>query len=204
MERKVKSPETHEMAEMTALFALGALGQHEARALESSIAEGDAELRSLTGTFEMVVAALGLAAPERTPPPSLRGRLLGSLQVTHASIEPAPQSVEQYPQEFHIVRAADGAWEEFGERVFIKQLFVNQARGTTTSLLRILPGGRVPAHRHSGIEEIFVIDGDCQINSESLGPGDYRCAPAGSADRSLTSEHGTTVLVLGPSALELL
>lgn len=201
MERKVANPET---GEMTALFALGALGQHEARALESLIAEGDSELGSLIGDFEKVVAVLAFAVPEGTPPPSLRGRLLGSLHETGASIDAAPRGVGQHQQEFRIVRASDQAWEEFADGVFIKYLFVNRARGTTTSLLRILPGGRIPAHRHSGIEEIFVIDGDCQINSESLGPGDYRCAQAGSADRTLTSEHGATVLVLGPSALELL
>jgi anti-sigma factor ChrR (cupin superfamily) len=106
--------------------------------------------------------------------------------------------------EFLTVRSTEGEWKEFSDGVMIKQLYVNQARSTMTFLLRVSAGASVPAHRHPSIEEIFVIEGNCRVNSEILAPGDYRCAPPGSIDRVLTSELGATVLVVGPIDCELL
>ena len=194
MPRNLTEPEIHEWA---ALHSLGSLGQHEARAMRSLLSAGEGALEHSVRDFDRVVAAIGLAVPEVEPPPSLREKLLASTGETEASEKTGTKP-------FSIVRASEEGWKRIAELVFMKELFVNSARGTTTCLLRILPGGSVPAHRHSTIEEIFVIEGDCQINAELLGPGDYRCAQPGTADRSLTSERGTTVLLSGSCSLELL
>ena len=67
------------LSERAALYALGALNQHEARAFEEHIEEGcpvcEAELRP----FESVVATIGFAAPEAEPPRDARDKLLASL-----------------------------------------------------------------------------------------------------------------------------
>jgi hypothetical protein len=68
-------PAEIDIQERTALHALGALGQHEARALESMLlvdTEATAELK----LFEGVVALVGLAAPDARPPSAMRSRLL--------------------------------------------------------------------------------------------------------------------------------
>ncbi len=185
-----------DIQEQAALYALGALGQNEARALDELIARGSPDNLARLKAFEDVVAVLGLGSPPIDPSPEVRHRLLEEVSTTQAE---APSAAD-----FAIIRADDSGWSQIAQGVLMKELFVNKARGTTTFLLRIQPGGKVPAHRHTSIEEIFVIEGQCHINSEILHPGDYRCAQAGTADRLLTSEKGTTVLVMGPSRVELL
>ena len=197
-----QQPAEIDIQERAALHALGALSQHEARALESmhfADSAGAAELR----VFERIVDLLALAAPDASPPPDIRLRLLGlveGLQPTQSSevTEGAPGG-----DQFLTVRSTQGEWKEFSDGVMIKQLYVNQARATTTFLLRVAPGASVPAHRHPSIEEFFVIEGNCQVNSEILAPGDYRCALPGSIDRVITSELGATVLIVGPIDCQL-
>ncbi len=202
MGQKFIDSEIHEQA---ALFALGALGQHEARATEAMIEESASpELLELVESLRSVVGWMGLGAQPVEPSAALRLRLLAGVQPPETTHRDAPLENSGQTAEFIVVRESEEGWKHFAEGVFFKELFVNRQRGTTTTLLRILPGGRVPAHRHSSIEEIFVVKGDCQINNDTLGPGDYRCAQAGTSDRILTSKRGTTVLVVGPTALELL
>jgi len=192
-----------EIQERAALHALGALGQHEARALESMLFADNAAAAELR-VFERIVALLALAAPDASPSSDMRSRLLGlvaDLQVTQSS--EVTEGVLDGDQ-FLTVRSTQGEWKEFSDGVMIKQLYVNQARATTTFLLRVAPGASVPAHRHPSIEEFFVIEGNCQVNSEILAPGDYRCALPGSIDRVITSELGATVLIVGPIDCQLL
>lgn len=184
-----------DIQEQAALYALGALGQNEARALDALIAKGSPDNQARLRAFEEVVELLGLGAPPIAPSPEVRQRLLD---------ESAPKEENPSAADFTIIRGNDSGWSPMADGVFMKELFVNKARGTTTFLLRIEPGGKVPPHRHNSIEEIFVLEGQCYINSEILQPGDYRCAQAGTADHLLTSENGTTVLVIGPSRVELL
>ena len=198
-------PAEIDIEERTALHALGALGQHEARALETMLlvdTQGAAELKF----FEGVVALIGLAAPDASPPPEIRSRLLGHVENLQATppAEVTEESESLKNDEFLTVRSTEGEWKEFSDGVMIKQLYVNQARATMTFLLRVSAGASVPAHRHPSMEEIFVVEGNCRVNSEILAPGDYRCALPGSIDRVITSELGATVLVVGPIDCELL
>ena len=64
---------------MAALYALGALTQHEARATESYLAEPRNGLAEEFAAFETVTANLAFAAAEQTPPPGLRQSLLASI-----------------------------------------------------------------------------------------------------------------------------
>ena len=196
-------PAEIDIQERAALHALGALGQHEARALESMLfadSSGASDLK----VFERIVALIGLAAPDARPPSEIRSRLLGL--VANLQRTPSAEVPEDPPKrdEFLTVRSTEGEWKEFSDGVMIKELYVYQARATMTFLLRVSAGAMVPAHRHPSIEEFFVIEGHCRVNSEILAPGDYRCALPGSIDRIITSELGATVLVVGPIDCEVL
>jgi anti-sigma-K factor RskA len=73
------SAATDETREQAALYALGALSQHEARSFEVHIREGcpvcEADLRG----FDNVVGALGLGPPQTSPPTYLRDLLVARI-----------------------------------------------------------------------------------------------------------------------------
>jgi quercetin dioxygenase-like cupin family protein len=74
----------------------------------------------------------------------------------------------------------------------------------TTSLVRMLPGTRLPMHRHKGVEQFFVLEGDCHVHDEVLGPGDYHRAEAGSIHESTYTESGTLFLLIAPPDYEII
>lgn len=75
--------------EHAALHACGLLEPHEARAFEAAMAT-DAELRALVDELQSGAASMALCAPEKSPSPELRARILDSIA--------APQKVIRFPR----------------------------------------------------------------------------------------------------------
>jgi anti-sigma factor ChrR (cupin superfamily) len=188
---KYHSSET-EIEGQAALYALGALSQDEARAFETHLAGGCEMCNANLESFQTVAGKLVFGALEEHPPLRARARLFAEL----AEEATAKQSLT--------VRLDAGEWKEITDGAFVKRLFVDRAKNTVTSLYKLLPGARLPAHRHIGIEECIVIEGDYHINDEVLGPGDYHCALPGSIDRTLYTVGGTLFLIVAPEKCELL
>jgi anti-sigma factor ChrR (cupin superfamily) len=182
-----------QLQEQVALYALGALGQHEARAVERHLAEGcevcSAELRQ----FESVVDVLGFGAAVETPPATVRDKLVAAI-AADAPPNASPSLKEALKN--YTLRADEGQWNEIAPGFFRKHLFSDQSRGTETTLLKLLPGIKLPHHRHLGIEECLVIEGDFHIGGEEFGAGDYRCAMPGSIDDTGFSKNGTLLLIV--------
>ncbi len=194
-----------ETQECAALYALGALSQHEARAFDDHLAEGceacEAELKG----FEAVVSTLVYDACEATPPPTAREKLLARLAETKDARPPvATQPAQDAASQTVIVRAGEGEWQIMSEGVLFKQLFVDPTRNTVTTLVRMQPGSRIPKHRHRGIEECYVIEGDACTNNETLNAGDYTCAMAGSVHHPISSVNGALLLLVSPESYEVL
>jgi quercetin dioxygenase-like cupin family protein len=183
--------------ERAALYALGALSQSEARAYE---AEATAHDIPLARDFASVVPWLAFAAPAATPPRSLRAHLLAR---TEAETGPSSPSASG-SSGFQTIHADEGSWEPCFPGSWIKPLYTNESRGTRTFLLRIEPGGVIPAHHHLSVEEFYVIAGQCRINDEDLQQGDYRVALPGTTDQTITTENGALVLIVGPTGFEML
>jgi anti-sigma factor ChrR (cupin superfamily) len=191
--------------EQAAMYALGMLSQWEARAFDHYLAEGPTGYAEELVAFDAVVAELALGAGEQAPAASVRDRLLACVageakQQEQGRVEKAPAP----PSQSRSVRLNEGKWSQFADGVFIKTLFVDQGRGTITSLVKLEPGARFPPHRHLGIEESIIIEGDCHVNGQVLRPGDYRCADAGTIDSDLTTEHGTVFMIVAPKEVEIL
>lgn len=187
-----------QIREVAALYALGALPEAEAREFEKYLAAGGQPGQDELTAFSKVVGRIGIGAPPQAPPPQLRARLLAELDEEKQRGESAKEigSVT--------VRHHEGQWKECGPGVFIKHLFTDKARGTMTALYKLLPGGRLPRHGHSGAEECLVVEGDFHANNEVYGPGDYRCALPGSIDADLYTEGGAVLLIIGPEHYEML
>ena len=73
-----------------------------------------------------------------------------------------------------------------------------------TSLVRIQPGGRYPAHRHHGAEQSWVIEGSCRIGSVSIRAGDFAVAAAGTVHDVLESDEGCVLLIVSSARDEIL
>jgi anti-sigma factor ChrR (cupin superfamily) len=190
------------MQEMMALYALGALAEDEAWALENHLAENRNGLAEDLKAFETVAAHLAFAAPEQTPPLELRQNLLALV-----AQEAAPSAKEIFslpitsaPQcsQFFSLHANEGEWQEFGPGMSAKTLFADQSRGIVTSLVRMMPGTALPPHKHLGEEQLYILEGDCYIHDIKLGPGDFYHASAGSIHKSTYTVGGTTFLLIAP------
>lgn len=199
-----------EICGSAALYALGALEGEEARAFEAHLEEGcdacAAELRE----FESVVGNLGLAAPEAEPPGTARERLLGRLAAGGSS-EPeekkgagADPSRSLCDEGFLVVRAGEGQWLPTGDAgVSFKLLYTDRERGTFTTLVRMEAGAHIRAHRHLGVEQCLVIEGDLRAGGVEMGAGDFNCSLPGSVHEEISTTSGALFLIVGPERYEV-
>jgi len=186
----------HQMIDFAAGYALGALTQHETRAFEEHIAEGCRICGAEVESFELTASALGFAASEATPPENVRAELLIRLNGMERS---APRS-----QDFISIHASEGQWQEVQAGVMLKQLYVDHRSGIATSLVKMLPGTSLPPHSHAGPEQLYVLEGDCHVRGQRLGPGDYHRAETGSIHESTYTVDGTLFLLVAPERYDVL
>ncbi|HKS43255.1 MAG TPA: cupin domain-containing protein [Blastocatellia bacterium] len=191
-----------EMREKTALYALGALSQHEAHIFEEHIAEGCDFCHAELGAFEQVVNAIALDAGEEEPSPDVRDKLIAAINDTSNGNDSKPAKAKRSEQKTVSIRSNDGKWMEAQEGIFCKPLYFDKASGMATSLVRMGPGTSLTAHKHEGVEQFFILEGDCNVCGEILGPGDYHRAPAGTIHESTSTVNGTMFLLVAPLQYE--
>ena len=162
-----------EAAGRAALYALGALDSEEAREFEEHLARGCEACAAELREFETVAADLGLAAPEAEPPSGVRARLLA-----HAS-EDRGGGVSGVAPGFLVVRAGEGRWLPTDDAgVSFKLLFSDRERGTITTLVRMEAGSRIRSHRHLGVEQCLVLEGDVRSGHVGMKAGfQLSCRP---------------------------
>ncbi len=182
-----------ECFELAPLYAAGALEPERASALEEHLRSGCpaclAEVRALKDT----AAELAYALPPRQPRAGLRTRLMDR-------IAPPPQASLRV-----LVRANRIEWRPAGvPGVMMKRLFVDKATGSVTSLLKVEPGAVYPAHRHAGLEQTYVLDGDVIFNDHELDTGDYEAALAATDHSSVTTREGCLLLLINNQHDEVL
>jgi predicted ChrR family anti-sigma factor len=206
-----------ELKANAALYALGALDAHEASAFEEHVAACPscaAELRE----FEAVASNLGLAAAEVVPPAGVRARLLAlaneeatdrheESDAAHSSEADATAegpNPRRDPAGFLVVRACEGEWRATeDEGVSYKLLFADRERGTYTTLLKMEAGSRIPSHRHLGVEQCLVIEGDVRSGLIEMTAGDFNCSLPGSVHEELVTEKGALLLLVSPENYEV-
>lgn len=87
---------TEEKQEQAALYALGALSQHEARTFEAQLRDGDVQAETELESFEKVVGAMGYAAEPVEPPAYVLDVLTARLKKEPQM--PAPLQTLQFPE----------------------------------------------------------------------------------------------------------
>ena len=87
-------------------------------------------------------------------------------------------------------------WEEPAPGIFCKLLATDPHRNRVSMLVRLAPGVDYPPHRHAGVEELHLLDGELWINDRKLYPGDFNRAEPGTADTRVWSETGCTCVLI--------
>lgn len=183
-----------EIQTQAALYALGALTQHEARAFETHLAKASSAHAKELRAFESVVAALGFGAPEVEPPAHLCERLFEQL----ADAPPPQRATRAAPPPFITTRFDEIEWQRYAPGLYAKELFKDPQAHTVTTLFKFEPGTIVPRHSHGGFEQCLILQGDFIANGETFGPGDYHCATPGSTHELITTKGGAIVLIVAP------
>jgi anti-sigma factor ChrR (cupin superfamily) len=136
---------------------------------------------ALLETLLQALAPAELSADRRV---TLRTRVLQQARKT----PPAGTSTQ---------RSLEGGWQEWLPRVQVKVLRIDAHAGNQTVLLRMQPGGIIPAHRHAQPEEFVVLEGECDVGTHRLCAGDSHMANAGSWHDAVTTRVGVLVYLRG-------
>lgn len=167
-----------EARDRAASYVLGGMRGAEIARFEEHL-ESCETCRDEVSSLEPVVAELVLGGPEADPPPGLRERVL--------------TRVRRRPRA--LLRAADRHWLASDvPGVEIAQLWLDTERRRHTTLLRMASGTSLPAHRHGGPEECYVVAGDLRDGDLVLGAGDYVRHDEGT-QHSLTTRGGCLLLI---------
>ena len=200
----MNNSEAHiELIEIAALYALGALSHDEARSFEEHLKEGCDICAGEVQSFGEVVAALSYGVQEESPAPEVKERLQLRLNEKERAKGHEPANIFVSSQ-FLSVRADEGGWQEVEEGIHVKRLFIDNKTGMITALVKMAPGTHLPKHRHREIEQLYILEGDCHVHGEDLGPGDYHCAAPGSVHDTTYTIGGTLLLLVAPERYEVL
>lgn len=195
--------EQHEPPEWATLYALGELSLEDKNSFEQHLNVGcqecQTELRALGDL--MADLAEGVSA---APPPAVRERLLKRVAETPTS-ERARDGILLRRAGLLITRSGDLPWEAAPvPGILSKSLYVDEQRKYSTSLVRVEPRAVYPSHRHNGIEEVFLLEGDFLIDGVQMVPGDFCRSEPGSVHGPSTSQFGALLLVSASQQDEML
>jgi anti-sigma factor ChrR (cupin superfamily) len=87
-------------------------------------------------------------------------------------------------------------WEEVAPGISCKLLATDMEKNRVSMLVRLAPGTDYPRHRHAGVEELHLLQGELMIDDKKLYPGDYNRAEADTVDYRVWSETGCTCVLL--------
>jgi len=87
-------------------------------------------------------------------------------------------------------------WREAGPGISYQVLARDPERERVSMLVRLSPGASYPPHTHTGVEELYLLDGELWIDSKKVIPGGFNRAEAGSSDQLVWSGTGCTCVLL--------
>ena len=195
----------HEFQGAAALYALGSLYQHEARAFELELQAAGESAQNEAAAYAAVVSHLSAAAPEATPSAGVRDALLARvendqsrslLRSTSSSNSKNPTGLDVFKNECQ--------WMQVYEGVSIKKLYRDPTTKFSTCLYKLEPGAYLPNHKHFGSEQCLMISGDFVVNGITYREGDFTVALDQTNHLDLHSVGGATILIISPPEVELI
>jgi len=172
------------------LYALHAIPGNEIPMVEahiSSCAECRQQLETLRATIESFVS---WPTDVLRPSTSLWGRLAKRIadETGKTPVYPAPQAPTK-PE-----------WEAPAPGISCKLLATDTKKKYVSMLVRLAPGAEYPPHRHAGVEELYLLDGELMIDGKKLHPGDYNRREPDTVDHRIWTETGCTCVLLTSTA----
>lgn len=185
---------------LAALQALDTIDESESHVLAEKLKESP-ELQSELTAFEATIAAIAYISPPVPVAPNLKNRLfqriaeLDSTPAEEVNSEPISEpSLNTNPPHF-IRRSHEVKWQPFRvPGISMGRLFTDKEKREITCLMRLEPGIAFPLHRHAGVEEIFMLEGDLIVEGEVCHQGDYIRSFPGTAHAPIT-EGGCLLLI---------
>jgi anti-sigma factor ChrR (cupin superfamily) len=96
------------------------------------------------------------------------------------------------------VLTTEGVWRESAPGVKFKILYHDRHADLLTTLVKMEPGAKIPAHMHSRAEQCLIVEGDLRQGGLVYGPGDFTYAEGGSVDEEISTVHGNVLLIIAP------
>ena len=189
-----------------ALYALNALDEAELESFEAHL-DRCPKCRSEVASLRRTTTTLGSIAPDIQPPETLLPRLFSAVRFAPSPVAAvATRSVSSAGSStFEIVRADQGDWQETGvDGVRMRSLFVDEANDRMTLLVRMDAGAAYPSHRHGGIEECFVLEGDLCGPGFEMKAGDYQRLSSGTVHGTQFTREGCLLFIVSSMHDEML
>ena len=179
-----------EFSELMALAALEAVDD-EAMLLADAYAATSAELEQELAEMRMAVGAIPYGNAPLPVSSDLKSRLFDRIAAEELSSAPAPTMLP-----FQAIRSAEMVWQPHPvPGLSISVLHIDQATRQVSSLVRCEPGASYPVHRHAGVEEILMLEGDFICEDRIYGPGDYMLSGVGSIHNLIETRNGCLFFV---------
>jgi quercetin dioxygenase-like cupin family protein len=158
--------------DLAPLYALDLLDLDERLWVEAQIAECPDLAEELAG-YQVAVSAMPYTAPLVPMAADLKDRLFDSL-----GLEPVESSVNLQPAPLHpelfSIRADELQWKPHRiDGIECAVLFLDPVSRMRTLMVRARGGIKYPVHQHQGVEEIYMLEGELEIEGNIYGAGDY-------------------------------
>ena len=168
------------------LYVLRALPTGESSAMDAHLAQCSECRRKIEALRPVVDSFVAWPRAVLRPTAPLWERL--ARRIAEETGEAAATALEDDWKEPEWKEAAIGLWYQL--------LSKDSATHRVTMLVRLEPGVEYPPHVHTGLEELYLLDGELWIDDRKLHPGDYNRGEAGTSDERIWSETGCTCLLI--------
>jgi len=170
-------------SEMVVQYALNALPPSEVAGVQARLAACEDCRKEMEALRPLVASFVAWPTDVLRPSVALWDRLAERIG---APTGPAPEPSA----------AAQPEWQEPGPGISCKVLATDTERNRVTLVVRLAPGTDYPPHRHAGVEELHLLDGELKVDDKTLYPGDYLRSEPGTVDHRVWSETGCTCVLL--------
>ena len=168
------------------LHALQALPSSEIPVIEAQIASCAACQQEMETLRPLVSSFVAWPTAVLRPPVPLWDRLAHRIAADSGTAAvPAPAE-----------RWVEPEWDEVAPGIFCKLLSTDTENDRVSMLVRLAPGTDYPPHRHAGVEELHLLDGELMIDDRRLVPGDYNRAEPGTLDTRVWTRTGCTCVLI--------
>lgn len=179
-----------ERRELVASYALSALERGETELMKAHLqtcAECQQEYRALSSVTDTLSAWRHQTLPPLASSWNLLAERISSQPQKNATVRPATSPAQLW---------AEPRWKEVSPGISCKVLSTDKEADRVSMLVRLAPNTAYPPHRHAGLEELYLLEGELWIEDRLLEPGDYNCAEPGTADHRVFSETGCMCLLI--------